>query len=71
MEGASSPECTPIGELVTNANSIFPTPTASSQVFEVESTARVGADGAVRRTVQAVIDRSAPATPRLLSWRVR
>jgi type II secretory pathway component PulK len=71
MGGASSAECTPIGDLVTNANSIFPPPTASSQVFEVESTARVGADGAVRRTVQAVIDRSEAANPRLLSWKVR
>jgi type II secretory pathway component PulK len=69
--GASSKECTPIGELVTNANSIFPPPTASAQVFEVESTARIGADGAVRRTVEAVIDRSEAANPRLLSWKVR
>lgn len=58
--------CTPVHDLV--ANAIFPAPTYSTQVFLVKAEARVGQ---VRRTVEATIDRSDPAVPRLLSWRVR
>lgn len=58
--------CTPIGEIVTNA--IFPEPTTSSEIFAVTAEARVGD---VRRSVEAVVDRSRPAEPRLLTWRVR
>lgn len=58
--------CTPISELVTNA--IFPPPTFMSQVFLVTAEARVGD---VRRTVEAVVDRTDLTEPRLLSWRVR
>lgn len=58
--------CTPMNEIVTNA--IFPPPTFSSEVFVVTSVARVGE---VRRVVEAVIDRSLPAQPRLLFWQTR
>lgn len=67
-EGQSDETCRPISELVTNANSIFPPPTSSSEVFVVRADARVGD---VRRTVEAVLDRSDPADVRLLSWRTR
>lgn len=65
-EGPSQEGCTPIREIVPNA--IFPPPTFSTQVFEVHAEASVGD---VRRTLVAVIDRSAPADPLLLSWRIR
>jgi type II secretory pathway component PulK len=65
-EGPSQEGCTPIREIVPNA--IFPPPTFSTQVFEVHAEASVGD---VRRTLVAVIDRSAPADPVLLSWRIR
>ena len=65
-EGPSSAGCTPIREIVPNA--IFPPPTFSSQVFEVSAEATVRG---VRRTLVAVMDRSAPAQPVLLSWRIR
>ncbi len=58
--------CTPIGELVTNA--IFPPPSFSSQIFVVTAEARVGD---LRRTVEAVVDRSPGTELRLLSWRPR
>jgi len=58
--------CTPISEIVTNA--IFPPPSISSQIFIVSAEAEVGE---VRRTVEAVVDRTRPTEPRLLSWRVR
>jgi general secretion pathway protein K len=65
-EGASQEGCTPIREIVPNA--IFPPPTFSTQVFEISAEASVGD---VRRTLVAVMDRSAPALPVLLSWQVR
>jgi general secretion pathway protein K len=65
-EGQSIEGCTPMSEVVTNA--IFPPPTFSSQIFVVTAEARVGG---IRRSVEAVVDRSEPADPRLLSWRVR
>lgn len=58
--------CTPIGELVTNA--VFPPPTFSSELFVVTAEARVGE---VRRTIEAVVDRSQEADLRLLSWQPR
>ncbi len=58
--------CTPIGEIVTNA--IFPPPTWSSELFEVTAEARVGE---VRRTIEAVVDRSQGSELRLLSWQIR
>ena len=64
-EEQSAEGCTPIRDLVTNA--IFPEPRTSSDVFVVTATGRVGD---VQRSVEAVIDRSQGAVPRLLSWRV-
>jgi len=65
-EAPSLAGCTPIREIVPNV--IFPPPTFSTQVFEVSAEASVGD---VRRTLVAVMDRSAPALPVLLSWRIR
>ena len=64
-EGQSAEGCTPIRSLVTNA--IFPEPNFTSNVFVVTARAQVGD---VARRVEAVLDRSAGATPLLLSWRV-
>jgi len=58
--------CTPISQIVTNA--IFPPPTFGAQIFVVTSEGRVGE---VRRTVEAVLDRSPGTELRLLSWRPR
>ena len=68
LGGQSLDDCTPISEIVTNANSIFPQPTFTSEIFVVTAEARVGE---IRRSVEAVVDRSEPTEPRLLSWRVR
>ncbi len=59
--------CTPISEIV-GLNPVFPEPSYSSDVFRVVAGARVGE---VRRSVEAVLDRSDPVTPRILAWRVR
>ena len=66
--GANNSEgaCTPISELVTNP--IFPPPTVLSQLFFVRAEARVND---VRRSVEAVIDRSPSDGSRVLSWRMR
>jgi general secretion pathway protein K len=64
--GSSQQECTPMNEIV--GNQIFPPPSFSSQLFLVEARAQVGE---IRRSVEAVVDRSKISTPRLLSWRVR
>jgi type II secretory pathway component PulK len=58
--------CTPIGEIVTNA--IFPPPTFSAELFVVTAEARVGD---VRRSIEAVVDRSQGTQIRLLSWQPR
>ena len=65
-EDQSADDCTPISEIVTNP--IFPPPTFTSEIFVVTAEARVGD---IRRSVEAVVDRSEPTEPRLLSWRVR
>jgi general secretion pathway protein K len=66
--GDSSLEaCTPISEIV-GLNPVFPPPSFASSVFRVVAEASVGE---VRRSIEAVMDRSDPVTPRLLSWRVR
>ncbi len=65
-ENPSSDGCTPIREIVPNA--IFPPPTFSAQVFEVSAEASVGD---VHRTFDVVMDRTVPAQPALLSWRIR
>jgi len=64
-EEQSAEGCTPIRSLVTNA--IFPEPDYTSDVFTVTALATVGD---VARRVEAVLDRSDGAAPRLLSWRV-
>jgi general secretion pathway protein K len=66
LEGQSIDDCTPMNTIVTNP--IFPPPTFTSEIFVVTAEARVGD---IRRSVEAVVDRSEPAEPRLLSWRVR
>jgi hypothetical protein len=66
LPGQSPELCTPITEIVVNP--IFPPPTWSSRIFSVVSTGQVGE---IRRTVEAVVDRSQPPQLRLLSWRVR
>ncbi len=66
LDGESTDDCTPISEIVTNP--IFPLPTFTSEIFVVTAEARVGE---IRRSVEAVVDRSEPTEPRLLSWRVR
>ena len=48
-------------------NAIFPEPSFTSNVFVVTARAQVGD---VARRVEAVLDRSEGAAPRLLSWRV-
>ncbi len=63
-EDQSGEGCTPIRSIVTNA--IFPEPDYTSDVFTVTAQARVGE---VARRIEAVLDRSEGATPRLLSWR--
>ena len=65
-ESAQNPACTPILEV--GLEGIYPSPTYTAEVFEVRAEARYGQ---VRRTVEAVIDRSNPAEPLILSWRVR
>ena len=61
----SEEACTPIGDLVTNA--IFPPPTFSAVIFAVSAEARVHG---LRRTIEAMLDRSQGAQVRLLSWQV-
>jgi hypothetical protein len=63
---ASGATCTPLNDIIVNA--VIPRPTVSSDVFLVSAEGRVRD---VRRTVDAVVDRSDPAALRLLSWRVR
>ncbi len=65
-DGVAHPDCTPLGEVL--PGDVYPPPTFQNEVFHVTAEARV-AD--VQRTVQAVLDRSDPAEPRLLQWRVR
>ncbi len=67
-EGQGDEVCTPMTEIVTNANTIYPPPTSASQVFTVRAEARIGE---VRRTIVAVIDFGQPGDPQLLSWLVR
>jgi type II secretory pathway component PulK len=67
-ESSGQSACTPISEIVTNAQAIFPPPTFATNVFLVEVEARLGD---VTRTLEAVIDRSDPANLQLLSWRMR
>ena len=67
-QGTSDERCTPISEIVTNANTIHPPPSFYSDTFEVVAEAKVGE---VTRSVEAVVNRSDPGKPVLLSWQVR
>ena len=58
--------CVPVHSLIPNA--IYPPATESSNVFTLTAMAEVGD---VRREFEAVIDRSQPMGPLLLSWRPR
>ncbi len=62
---ASHPSCTPLREVI--ASEIYPPPTYTSDVFMVRAEGRYGS---AARTVEAVIDRSKPAAPALLAYRV-
>jgi type II secretory pathway component PulK len=62
---AQNPACSPLSSAI--EGEIFPPPTFKSDVFTVIAEARVGQ---VRRSVQAVVDRSKPDNPLLLSWQV-
>ncbi len=65
--GQSRAECTPIEEIVTNANAIYPPLRHGSDVFTARAEATVAG---VRRTIEAVLDRKVGGHPLLLSWRV-
>lgn len=62
---AQNPACSPLSGAV--EGEIFPPPTFRSDVFTVVARARVGP---VHRSVEAVVDRSKPDSPLLLSWQV-
>jgi len=64
----SQETCTPISEILPNSESIHPPLSYASDTFTVRSEARVRT---VRRTVEAVIDRTKPSAPLLLSWKLR
>ena len=65
--GATDQTCVPVSEILPNSDSIFPPLALSSDTFIVRSEATAGD---VRRTVEAVVDRSTLTAPTLLSWRV-
>jgi len=66
-DDASSPECGVKMQEVLPGET-FPPPTFTSRVFTIRSEATVGE---VRRTIEAVVDRSKPSQPQILAWRVR
>lgn len=70
MQPGQGEDCTPIGEVLleTDVNTIFPPLGFFSDTFEVRSQAQLGE---VRRTVEAVIDRTTLTEPLVLSWKVR
>jgi general secretion pathway protein K len=63
---ANNPACTPLREVV--EGEVYPPPTFHANVFRVTAEARYGE---VRRTVEAVVDRSEAEKPVILAWRVR
>ncbi len=68
--GQAGPPCTSFREVfggTTGASSVFPPLTEASEVFRVRVEASVRG---IHRTVEAVIDRSDPSAPLLLSWRM-
>jgi type II secretory pathway component PulK len=62
---ANHPACTPLREAI--EGEVFPPPTYHSEVFRITAEARYGE---VRRTVEAVVDRSDVENP-YRAWRVR
>lgn len=67
-EAEQQEECVAISDIFPNAPTIYPPLGFFSDTFSVRSEARFAN---VERTVEAVIDRSAPSQPVLLSWKVR
>jgi type II secretory pathway component PulK len=63
---ANNPACTPLREAI--EGEVYPPPTFHGHVFRVTAEARYGE---VRRTVEAVVDRSDAEKPAVLAWRVR
>lgn len=61
-------ECILMSDILPNATSIYPPLGYFSDTFSVRSEARFAN---VERTVEAVIDRSTPSEPVLLSWKMR
>ncbi len=62
---ADHPSCTPIREAM--PGEIYPPPTFTTEVFRVTAEASYGD---VVSTVEAIVDRTDPTQPKLLSWRV-
>jgi type II secretory pathway component PulK len=67
-ETAEADECVAMSDILPNAQAIYPPLSYFSDTFTVQSEARFAN---VQRTVEAVIDRSTPSDPVLLSWKVR
>jgi general secretion pathway protein K len=67
-QSAQPDECVSISDILPNAQTIYPPLGFFSDTFSVRSEARFAN---VERTVEAVIDRSTPSEPVLLSWKVR
>jgi len=65
-DDADNPACTKLRDAVDGE--VYPPPTFSSEVFRVSVEARAGS---VRRTVEAVVDRSDPEQPAVLAWSLR
>jgi type II secretory pathway component PulK len=63
---ANNAACTPLREAI--EGEVFPPPSFHGDVFRVTAEARYGE---VRRTVEAVVDRSDAEKPVYLAWRVR
>lgn len=64
---ADDPECFRLADVL-DGRSVEPPPSTASSVFAVQARARVGG---IERTLEAVVDRSEPSEPLLLSWRMR
>jgi general secretion pathway protein K len=65
-EEANQPGCVILLDL--GVDGVYPPETYTTNVFQVRAEARYGE---VRRTIEAVIDRSDATNPLILSWRVR
>ncbi len=63
---ANNPRCTPVREVI--EGEVYPPLSFHADVFRVTAEARYG--GEVRRTVEAVVDRSDDKGPKILAWRV-